>query len=157
MFRIRSAWSNFSKSVWFNLGLFSFLLNFVWELAQIPFFLDMAEKSHLIGVLICALATVGDVLISYTGYGLGVLWAKDAQWILSKNRSATVVYLSCGIVLTILFEYVATGPLQLWEYSPIMPVVPVLGTGLTPLLQWLTLPMPILWLARRQIRGAHCE
>ena len=155
MFRFRSVFNKLSNSVWFNLGLFSFLLNFVWEMAQIPFFLTMLEKSHLNGVLICALATLGDVLISYTGYSLGIIQSRDDLWILSKKPLATWLYLACGVILTIIFEHVATGPFQLWEYSPLMPILPILGTGLTPLLQWLILPLPILWLARRQIQGAH--
>lgn len=58
-----------------------------------------------------------------------------------------------GITLTTVFELTATDPFQLLEYSTFLLTVPVLGTGFVPLLQWITLPMPILWLARSQIRG----
>ncbi|WP_205527550.1 hypothetical protein [Halomonas sp. JS92-SW72] len=34
-----------------------------------------------------------------------------------------------------------------------MPTLPLLGTGLAPLLQWLLLPPLIVWLARRQLLG----
>lgn len=34
-----------------------------------------------------------------------------------------------------------------------MPVVPVIGIGALPLLQWVLLPPLILWFARRQLAG----
>ncbi|WP_162899861.1 hypothetical protein [Halomonas sp. JS92-SW72] len=40
-----------------------------------------------------------------------------------------------------------------WQYGELMPTLPLLGTGLAPLLQWLLLPPLIVWLARRQLLG----
>ena len=34
-----------------------------------------------------------------------------------------------------------------WAYSDLMPVVPVIGTGLAPLLQWVIVPTLALWAA----------
>lgn len=45
----------------------------------------------------------------------------------------------------------ATEIQQRWQYAGRTPTLPLLGTGLTPLLQWNLLPPLILWLARRQI------
>lgn len=36
-----------------------------------------------------------------------------------------------------------------WAYSDLMPVVPFIETGLSPLLQWLIVSLVALWLARR--------
>jgi hypothetical protein len=52
-------------------------------------------------------------------------------------------------------EHLATGVLNRWQYADAMPVVPVLGTGLAPVLQWLLLPLPVLGLARGQLRGGR--
>jgi hypothetical protein len=38
-----------------------------------------------------------------------------------------------------------------WDYSDAMPRLPVMGTGLLPLLQWLAVPLLVLWFVRRQI------
>ena len=38
-----------------------------------------------------------------------------------------------------------------WEYAEAMPRLPLLGTGLAPLLQWLLIPPLVIWLVRRQI------
>jgi hypothetical protein len=54
-------------------------------------------------------------------------------------------------VLTVIFEALATGGLNRWEYAPLMPTLPLLGTGLLPFLQWLLLPPIILWFVKRQL------
>mgnify|MGYP006946484152 FL=1 len=66
----------------------------------------------------------------------------------------TVVFLIIGLGITIVFEYLATGPLNRWAYASLMPVVPLLEVGLAPLLQWLLIPPTLLWIVRRQLRGA---
>lgn len=45
----------------------------------------------------------------------------------------------------------ATVIAERWTYAEHMPVLPVLGTGLLPLMQWLILPPLIVWLVYRQI------
>lgn len=61
------------------------------------------------------------------------------------------IFLGVGIAVTIIFEALATGMLEHWAYNDAMPPLPVLGTGLLPLLQWLALPPLVLWFVRRQI------
>jgi hypothetical protein len=38
-----------------------------------------------------------------------------------------------------------------------MPRLPVIGTGLLPLLQWLVIPPLVLWFVRRQIAPGYRE
>ncbi len=56
-----------------------------------------------------------------------------------------------GIVVTVIAEWVATERLRLWAYADRMPVLPLLGTGLLPLLQWMILPPLVVWFVQRQI------
>lgn len=44
-----------------------------------------------------------------------------------------------------------TRVLNLWQYTEAIPTLPLLGTGLSPLLQWSLLPPLVLWLVRRQL------
>ena len=43
--------------------------------------------------------------------------------------------LAGGVAYTIFSEWLITTVRQGWAYSPLMPVVPIMGTGLAPLLQ----------------------
>jgi hypothetical protein len=65
------------------------------------------------------------------------------------------MYWAVGISNTIVLEWLATGSLDRWQYSVVMLWLPVLGTGLLPLLQWTLLPAVILVLLQRQVRGAE--
>ncbi len=62
-------------------------------------------------------------------------------------------YLAIGLVITIAFELLATGPLDQWEYGELMPTVPIIGVGAAPVAQWVILPLLQLWLVKRQVIG----
>ncbi len=49
---------------------------------------------------------------------------------------------SIGVGLTVVIELLAQhgGWLAAWSYSAAMPVIPGLGVGLVPVLQWIVLP-----------------
>ncbi len=75
------------------------------------------------------------------------------MWIISMNKSGVVAFLAIGLVITIVFEILATGPLNRWEYGELMPMVPVMGVGASPVAQWVILPLLQLWFVKRQIIG----
>jgi hypothetical protein len=52
---------------------------------------------------------------------------------------------------TFFSEWLNVGLRGSWAYSEFMPVVPLTGTGLAPLLQWLILPVAAYRLATRGI------
>ena len=143
----------FLQSPEFNLGVLAFLLNLVWEFWQIPFFVGMAEQPHWLGVRICTQSTLGDVAILLAAFWITAIAARTRQWILLPRRQDLAIFLGIGIIATALFESVATGPAGRWAYTTTMPRLPLIGTGLLPLLQWLVIPPLVLWFARRQIRG----
>ena len=51
-----------------NVAIFSFLLNFFWEMQQMPFFQVSPEFTCVDVVNNCTLATVGDAGISITAF-----------------------------------------------------------------------------------------
>ncbi len=69
------------------------------------------------------------------------------------NSSGVVAFLAIGLGITIVFELLATGPLNRWEYGELMPMVPIIRVGASPVAQWVILPLLQLWLVKRQIIG----
>ena len=61
------------------------------------------------------------------------------------------VFLAVGLALTVAAEFYATEVAGRWSYADAMPTLPVLGTGLTPLLQWIVVPLLVVSLGRRVI------
>jgi hypothetical protein len=57
-----------------------------------------------------------------------------------------------GAGYTIFSEWLNTSVRGSWTYSELMPVVPLIGTGIAPLLQWLVIPPLALWCAMGQLQ-----
>lgn len=137
-----------------NILIFAFLLNFPWEFLQAPLFKEMTDATHWEAVKVCTRATIGDaaiMLIAYSSVAAGGLnrwWFKKPRWL------EMTAFIALGVIITIAIEYLATRTEHwagAWEYSTSMPTLPFLGTGLTPLLQWILLPPIAIWFVRRQL------
>ncbi|MBW6392454.1 hypothetical protein [Billgrantia antri] len=137
----------------FNVALFAFLLNYPWEFLQVPFYVTMSEMAHWDAVLFCTRATLGDMLITLVAFGVVAGIRRHRHWLLRPDARTTLGFVAVGIAITVGLEWYATELQQRWQYAEGMPTLPLLGTGLAPLLQWLLLPPLILWLARRQMLG----
>ncbi|MDD9908682.1 MAG: hypothetical protein OXR62_03230 [Ahrensia sp.] len=138
----------------FGVAVFSFLLHFVWEFIQVPTYEGMAEMAHWNAIKICTWATFGDVGFALTAFWTTALMARSRSWIYSPQAWQMLIYLGVGIGLTIGFEYYYTEIAQRFSYSDLMPLVPPLGTGLSPLLQWIVIPLLVIWFTRRFVQGS---
>lgn len=137
-----------------NIALFGALLNFAWEVQQMPLF-DLPVPVDLQAAIAgCTRATFGDALILLAAYWLVALATRSRRWLFSPTVRNVTAYILIGLAATVLIEALSTGVLGRWQYGEAMPVLPVLGTALSPVLQWMLLPPLVLWLARRQLAGA---
>lgn len=134
-----------------NVVLFAFLLNLPWELWQIPLFKHMPLLAHWDGVILCTRAALGDAAIALLAFWLVAAMARTRNWMRRPTGITLGAFVAIGVVVTIAFEYWATQIGARWEYAEHMPRLPLLGTGLAPLLQWLLIPPLVVWLVRRQI------
>jgi hypothetical protein len=133
-----------------NFLIISFLFNFVWEMWQMPFFEGLNTMDHMSVVRLCTQASIGDGVISMLAFWSAALMARSRAWIHALTVYPMVTYLVCGLVITIFMEWLATDILDRWQYGVNMPELPLLGTGILPILQWLILPPLILWVVRQQ-------
>lgn len=136
----------------FNLAFFSFAFHFIWEFIQIPTYEGMAELEHLQGVLVCTQATFGDVGIALVAFWAASISVRSRRWIASLRPLPLAVYWLTGIAITVALEFIYTEITHRWAYSELMPLVPPLGTGLSPLMQWVLVPLLVVFVVRRQIR-----
>jgi hypothetical protein len=83
--------------------------------------------------------TGGDVLITTATFAAAAALARHFRWPPFGWRMVfTAIVLGGGY--TIFSEWLNVEISRTWSYTAAMPVVPFLGTGLTPLLQWLIVP-----------------
>lgn len=133
--------------------MYLFLLHFVWEMLQTPFFAEMAAMPHWPATLFCLKATIGDVAIGLAAFAGGALVERSRGWFLEPSPMALIVYMLVGLAATVGLELHAVAQGR-WSYSELMPVVPGLRVGVVPLLQWIVLPCAALFLLRRHHLGA---
>ncbi len=138
-------------------AVLTFLFHFAWEILQAPLFAKMHTISHWLATLVCLKATFGDVGIALASFTAGAWWQKDWRWFAMPSHGALATYLATGVLITIVFEWHAVYWAGRWSYSELMPIVPLLRVGLAPLLQWLVLPLAVLFFLRHHqpVRGTR--
>lgn len=134
-----------------NVAVFAFLLNYPWEFLQVPFFAGMATAPHWEAIKFCSWATLGDAGIALVAFWVVAAAVRSRAWILEPSLRAVLGFVAVGVTITVAFEWLATEVLHRWAYEPSMPILPLLETGLLPVLQWIILPPMIVWFVRRQI------
>ncbi|RQP21829.1 hypothetical protein [Piscinibacter terrae] len=139
----------------FNVVVFAFLINFPWEFMQAPLFEGMDTAPHWEAVKGCIRAALGDALIALIAFWCATLAAHGREWIAAPTRRAITVYLVVGLGITTMIEALAVRGhwMASWTYAASMPVVPGLGVGVVPLLQWLVLPVLVVHFTARQVAG----
>lgn len=139
-----------------NVALFAFLLNYPWEFIQVPLFEGMAGAPHWEAVKGCTRAATGDALITLIAFWFVAAINGSRRWIVVESSRNLLVFVAIGVAITIGIESLAVRGrwIAQWTYAVSMPVVPVLGVGLAPLLQWIILPLAVAALVRRQLRAS---
>jgi len=131
--------------------LASFVLNEIWEMAQMSAYVETAGHSWASTLGLCTRAAVDDVGIILGIYAAGALAAGDPVWGLRGRWNIYATVAVMGLAYAALVERAALDAGS-WSYTERMPVVSVLGAGLWPLLQMTLLP-PLTFLVARWWAG----
>lgn len=124
--------------------------NLVWETAQLPLYTLWWTSSPLYLAFVVLHCWIGDLVIGTITMLVGI-GAAGSSWPLIHVGRAMFVTLAAGVAYTAFSEWLNVTVRGTWAYSAAMPVLPVLGTGLSPLLQWLVVPGIALLFAYRPI------
>jgi hypothetical protein len=128
----------------------------VWETVQLPLYTlwwTGTDSEIMRALLHC---TAGDALITAAALTLALLAARFAEWpLFGIKMMATTILL--GMAYTIFSEWLNVEIRRSWAYTASMPVLPVLGIGLAPVLQWLVVPGIAFAVARRYHQDALPE
>ncbi|NOQ81491.1 MAG: hypothetical protein GQ548_03065 [Methylophaga sp.] len=140
-----------TNNIEFNFLLFGFMANFIWEMLQMPFFIFSPEASMVDINNACIQASIGDAVMLVLMFWISTALLKSRNWIFSLSTKRVGLFLLPGIVMTVVFEALATGVFNRWTYGDLMPTLAFFGTGIVPLLQWFVVPLFVLWVVRRQL------
>ena len=128
----------------------AFILNFVWELAQMPLYKN--APYDLAHIAFCALATVADVIMVLLIYFCFALIYKNPLWVERLTAFRIFLLMLVGGLGAILAElrHLSAGN---WAYDDDMPIIPIVNVGLSPLLQFMLLPALIYYLSYKKKRS----
>jgi small-conductance mechanosensitive channel len=138
---------------WLTFALTTAALHFVWEMGQGGRFASMAPLSFWRATLLCARATVGDVVITAVAFAIAAAAARSARWPAERRQAflPIAIFIALGLAVTVAYEIHAIAIGQ-WSYAETMPTIA--GVGVLPILQWLVIPIAelavfrLLWRSR---------
>ena len=131
------------------LFLFSFLLNFIWEVTQMPLYLSdqMGTRNFGAFLVIHWRVSLFDALFVVVAYILTSLIVADKYWIKHKRAVPWVIFFSGLVVWQAGIEYYSVYIYHRWAYSALMPTI--FSVGLSPLLQMIALPLIAILFSRK--------
>ena len=126
----------------------SLAFHLLWEILQLPLYTIWTTASLLEQAFAVFHCTAGDGMIAGLSLLLALMIAGSAAWPTRAWGPVLVVLVIVGAGYTIYSEWLNVHVRHSWAYSALMPTLPPLGTGLSPLLQWLGVPTLALHIAR---------
>jgi len=130
----------------------SFILNFVWEMVQMPLYENFSFSGTT--TIFCLLASLGDAVMILIIYFIGSALFKSYSWFFRLNLK-TIIYIAiAGLVLSVSGELIALN-LNLWNYSSLMPRLFFTSIGLSPILQMVILPILTFMIAGVLIKSVN--
>lgn len=124
------------------------LLNLAWEIAQLPLYTIFHEGRPGQIAFAVAHCTAGDVLIALACYLVASAVTHDLAWPWHRPGLGVAVAIIIGVTYAVFSEWLNVSVRGSWAYTEAMPQIS--DIGLTPLLQWVLMPLAALWFARQR-------
>lgn len=127
-----------------------------WEFAHMPLYTLWRTGTPGEIVIAAVHCTGGDVLIATASLVVALLAFGSPAWPHRRLLPVAATAMALGLGYTVFSEWLNIAVRQTWAYSDLMPTLPWLGTGLSPLAQWMVLPGLAFWSVRpRAGSGSH--
>ena len=132
---------------------FAALSHLAWELVQLPLYTIWNAAGHREIAFAVVHCTAGDVLIALCALGLALVITRSSEFAEWNLLAVGGLTMALGLGYTIVSERVNTAR-GYWAYADAMPVVPGIDVGLSPVAQWLAVPvLTFAWLSWRRRVG----
>jgi hypothetical protein len=114
--------------------------HFMWENLQLPLYTLWTTGTFGQKAFAVVHCTIGDGMIASLTVLIALALFGHALWPRAHAARVCAVTVGLGSAYTFYSEWMNTSVRGSWAYSDLMPIVPVAGTGLSPLLQWIVVP-----------------
>jgi len=124
--------------------------NLLWEIAHVPLYTLWITDSWFEMIYAILHCSVGDVMIAALCLLLSLAVVGSTSWPAERYRIVAVATILLALGYTVFSEWLNTEVRGTWAYRDAMPRLPGLGTGLTPLMQWIVVPVLAFWWAKQK-------
>lgn len=121
--------------------IFVAVANLTWEFAHLPFYTLWRTGSPSEIAFAALHCTGGDVLIALSAVMLALFLVGSPTWPAARSGQVTGLTLVFGLAYTLFSEWLNIEVREAWAYSDLMPVIPIIDAGLSPVLQWIVIPL----------------
>jgi NO-binding membrane sensor protein with MHYT domain len=112
-----------------------------WEVLQLPLY-EIWEVGRTGEIAFAVIhCSGGDLLIAIFALSAALILAGTARWPAERFAIVAALTIAFGVAYMFYSEWLNMNVRGSWSYSPRMPLLPPLGTGLAPVLQWLVVPL----------------
>lgn len=126
--------------------------NLIWEFAHMPLYTLWREGTASEIVFAALHCTGGDIIIAGTALVLALTLFGRPGWPDKGYLRVAGFAVLFGLVYTAFSEWLNIVIRQAWQYSELMPVIPILDMGLSPFAQWIVIPIVAFAVARHNAR-----
>lgn len=125
--------------------------NLVWEFAHMPLY-TLWETGTPREIVFAALhCTGGDMLIALAALVAALILFGSSRWPLQTYGRVAIATITIGLAYTLFSEWLNIEIRAAWAYRDLMPVIPFVDAGLSPVTQWIVLPGLTFWWLNRVI------
>ena len=122
-------------------------VNYAWELAQRPLYAGADDLGTMLWH--CFAAALGDGLLAVLIFAAAAAAQGSFNWFIKPTAGAYAAMIGAALVIGFAVEWWGLRIAERWQYSELMPVIPLVGIGIVPLVQMIALPALVFWIMRR--------
>ncbi|MGE0055416.1 MAG: hypothetical protein AB7S74_14515 [Hyphomicrobium sp.] len=135
-------WNERFRAAGIYLGV-SAIAHLAWETLQLPLYTIWTSAARWEIAFAVVHCTVGDIMIAASALIAAILVGRFWSWPRSDWKQVAVLTIIFGLSYTAYSEWFNVYVRNAWAYSTFMPVVRIgsIELGLSPLMQWLIVPL----------------
>ena len=127
--------------------MFAAVAHLLWDFAHLPLYsiwLTCTAGQLAFAAVHCS---GGDILITLSTITLALFLVGRPDWPHARAGAVLGTAIAFGVGYTIFSEWLNIEVRQAWAYRDLMPVIPLVDAGLSPVIQWIAIPLAAWWWA----------
>jgi hypothetical protein len=119
--------------------------SFIWESSHMPLY-TLWETGSTTDIVFAVLhCSAGDTLIALSALTIALVFFGTNRWPEHGYKRVALVSIVIGFCYMLFSEWLNIEIRETWAYRELMPVIPVIDAGLSPIAQWIVLPTIAFW------------